>query len=639
MARKQTGPAPARGEPLTAGANRKHKNRRPFAGSKAAEASPAGRATPSRALIAAMCLALGLATLAVYAQTYWHNFVAYDDDLYVYRNPVVKLGLTPSSVAWAFGTFHCSNWHPLTWLSHLLDCRLFGLNAGAHHLVNVGFHLANSLLLFIAFVRMTRRPWASALVAGVFAVHPLHVESVAWVSERKDVLSTFLGLVALLFYIRYTRRPTVLAYVPVALTFALALMAKPMLVTFPFVLLLVDVWPLGRLAWPPPWRALRPKLWEKAPLFALAAGGSVSTFVAQQTTGAVLPLAGLSLSGRLVNACIGYGSYLRKAFFPTELGVFYPGRTPSAAIAALAFVILLGATLAVFAFARRHPSCPVGWFWFLGMLVPVSGIVQVGTQSTADRYMYLPLVGLSIAVIWPVAELLTPHRFIRRAAAVIACTVLVLLGVQAFRQVTYWKSSRTLFEHTLAVTADNYIMHNNLGVILAQEGKFAEAVAHYRQAVAINPNYEDAHGNLGHELLRAGDLEGAYTHLARSVEIWPNNARFQADLADVLVRQGKFPEAQRPLEEAIRLAPEKSEYHSNLGYVLQKLGRTDEAIARYAEAIRLKPDSADAHYNMGLALAAKGKTSEAAAEMSKAAALNPDYANPGLLLEQLQTRR
>jgi Flp pilus assembly protein TadD len=340
-----------------------------------------------------------------------------------------------------------------------------------------------------------------------------------------------------------------------------------------------------------------------------------------------------------VNACIGYGSYLRKAFFPTELGVFYPGRTPSAAIAALAFVILLGATLAVFAFARRHPSCPVGWFWFLGMLVPVSGIVQVGTQSTADRYMYLPLVGLSIAVIWPVAELLTPHRFIRRAAAVIACTVLVLLGVQAFRQVTYWKSSRTLFEHTLAVTADNYIMHNNLGVILAQEGKFAEAVAHYRQAVAINPNYEDAHGNLGHELLRAGDLEGAYTHLARSVEIWPNNARFQADLADVLVRQGKFPEAQRPLEEAIRLAPEKSEYHSNLGYVLQKLGRTDEAIARYAEAIRLKPDSADAHYNMGLALAAQGKTSEAAAEMSKAAALNPDYANPGLLLEQLQTRR
>jgi len=629
---------------------------------------------------------LALATLAIYAQTYRFGFLAYDDDQYVYNTAAVKEGLTPSGLAWAFTTFHCSNWHPVTWLSHMLDCRLFGLNAGAHHVTNVLLHVANTLLLFVAFAKMTRRVWRSFIIAGILAVHPLHVESVVWVSQRKDLLSAFLGLLTLLVYIGYVRRPTKLRLASVAVVFALALAAKPMLVTFPFVLLLLDVWPLGRLSWPPRWRAVRPLIGEKAVFFALTAAASVATFVAQKWSGAVQPLTNLPLGARLANASIGYASYIVRAFWPAGLGVLYPFGTPSAGAAMASLIAILAVTVAVIFLGRKRPYAAVGWFWYLGMLVPVIGIVQVGAQSTADRYTYLPLVGVSLALVWLIADIAEGRTFIRRAAGATGCVALILLGGLAWRQTSYWTSSRALFEHTLAVTQGNFVILNNLGVVLSQEGRFSDAIASFRKALEINPDYADAHANLrtlavtrrdcvalndagvvlvgkgrfadamtdfqkaleinpdyaeananlGRELLRAGKVEDACPYLTRAVRAVPGRADVRAALGTVLAAQGKFEESRIHLEEAARIAPDQADTHSNLGFVLARLGRVDEAISRYREALRLKPDHIDAHYNMGMALIAKGKRAEAAAELSKALALDPGHGAARAALEKLQ---
>ena len=639
MAKKQTGPASNPRGPFTHAGSRKQERKGPAADSKAPETLPADAPRPSRALVALLCLVLALATLAVYAQAYRFGFIVYDDDRYIYDNPMLKQGLTPSGVSWAFTTFYCSNWHPLTWLSHLLDCQLFGLNAGAHHLVNVGFHLANSLLLFIAFVRMTRRPWASALVAGVFAVHPLHVESVAWVSERKDVLSTFLGLVTLLFYIRYTRKPTVRTYIPVALTFALALIAKPMLVTFPFVLLLLDIWPLRRLAWPPPWRALRPKLWEKAPLFALAAGGSVSTFVAQQITGAVQPLYNLPFFDRVANASAGYVSYVAKAFWPARLGVLYPIHTVPAWSAVGAAVILLGATLAAFALGKKRPYLLVGWLWYLGMLVPVIGIVQVGSQSIADRYAYLPLVGLSFAIIWLAAELVGRRRLLKRTAAAVACVALMSLAAQAYRQAAYWKSSRELFEHTLAVTDKNAFIHNNLGVFHFQEGRYDDAIAQFRQAAAVAPTYAEAHNNQGMVLVKLQRTDEAMGQYQAALAINPGYAEAHNNLGVILAQKGRFDDAATHYRKALAVDPDYADAHANLGHELLRLGKLDESFLHLAKAVQTLSKHAEVQADLGTLLAAQGKLDESRSHLEESLAIAPDrpdvHSNLGFVLQRL----
>ena len=615
---------------------RKQKQKGPPAGPKDRETSSLEQPHPSRTLIVVLCLALCLAALVIYAQTYRYGFVAYDDETYVYENPTVKKGLTSSGVMWACTAFDCSNWHPLTWLSHMLDCRLFGLTAGAHHLVNLGFHLANTVLLFVAFVRMTRRPWRSALVTGVFALHPLHVESVAWIAERKDVLSTFLGLVTLLFYIRYAAVPGVRRYVPVALVFALGLMAKPMLVTLPFVFLLLDIWPLRRLAWPPAWQKLRRLLGEKVPLLAMVAAASVVTFMAQHESGAVMALARLSFKDRFSGAAIAYVSYIVKSVWPVRLAVLYPYQAYSPGKVLAALVILTAATAVALAWARRRPYILVGWLWYLGMLMPVIGLVQVGAQSMADRYTYLPLVGLSFAVVWFAADLIENRRLPRLIAVVAACVVLVVFGAQAYRQARYWESSRTLFEHALRVTSRNPIIHNNLGVILGREGKHDEAVANYRKALALWPDYADANGNLGHEFLGLGRLDEAYPYLVKTLQLKPKSASAHADLGIVLAAQGKLDESRVHLEESLRLEPEKVEVHSNLAFVLQRLELVDEAIAHCKEALRLKPESVDAHYNLATAFMAQGKKAEAAAEFSRVLELSPGHAAARAALEQLQ---
>jgi protein O-mannosyl-transferase len=382
----------------------------------------------SARLVVVLCLTLALATLAVYWQTSGHAFIAYDDDQYVYENSTVKAGLTTSGIAWAFTTVFYANWHPLTWLSHMLDCQLFGLDAGAHHIVNVAFHLTNTLLLFIALALITRQPWRSTLVAGIFALHPLHVESVAWIAERKDVLSTFFAMLTLLLYKRYTENTTARRFISMAVAFALGLMAKPMLVTLPSVLLLLDFWPLRRLKWPPAWPNLRPLLWEKVPLFAMVAISSVLTFLAQQNYGAVVPLARMPFSARIANAAIAYVRYLGKAFWPDRLAVLYPIQRPQAENALGALAILAGATAVALLWVNRRPYLLVGWLWYLVMLVPVIGLVQAGVQSMADRYTYLPLVGFSVAIVWGTADLVESHRLLRNASAALAVVVLVLLA-------------------------------------------------------------------------------------------------------------------------------------------------------------------------------------------------------------------
>jgi len=587
---------------------------------------PVGPARPSRALIAGICLALGLVTFAIYAQVFRYGFIELDDNCYVYENPIVRKGLWSSGVAWAFTTFQSANWHPLTWLSHMLDCRLFGLNAGAHRLVNLGFHAASAIVLFIAFVRMTRRPWRSALVAGIFAVHPLHVESVAWIAERKDVLSTFFGALTLIFYVRYAEAPSALRYATVALGLALGLMAKPMLVTLPFVFLLLDVWPLRRLGWPPAWKTLRPLLREKIPLFAMVAAASVVTFIAQQKGGAVSGLARLPFSDRFANAGVAYVSYIWKAFWPVKLAVLYPYQAHQAQTVFAAAALLAAATIAAVACAKKRPYFLVGWLWYLGMLVPVIGLVQVGAQSMADRYTYLPLAGLSICAVWLAGDLVERRPLLRNVSAAVACAALVLLAAQTYRQAAYWKSSQSLFEHALGVTDRNYIIHKSLGVVLDHEGKSDKAVAQYRQALAIKPDFAEAHNNLGMILDREGKRDEAMAHYEAALASQSDYAEPHNNIGVILDREGKLHEAMACYEKALALRPDFADAHRNLAMLLDRAGRPAEAMAHYRQALAIDPDSAEAHNNMGVILAREGRFDEAAAHYREALAINAGYA-------------
>ena len=607
------GPKPGRNDPCPCGSGRKYKKCH-GAGSSSygGEESPAGRApglnqetASSRTFSILICVLLALAILAIYAQTATYGYVAYDDDQYVYKNPWVQAGLTAYNIGWAFTTFFYSNWHPLTWISYMLDFSLFGSNPGAQHLVNVALHLASTLLLFFALTRMTRQPWRCAVVAAIFAVHPLHVESVAWISERKDVLSTFFEMLTLLLYVRYTAKPGTRSYLAVAAAFALSLLAKPMAVTFPFVLLLLDYWPLRRLDWPLKAAALRPLFMEKVPLLAMAAVASVLTFLAQRGYGAVVSLNRFPLPARAANAAIAYVSYMVKTVWPADLAVLYPARGPEFGSAVTALLILAALTWAALRWVKPRPYLAVGWFWYLGMLVPVIGLVQVGTQAMADRYTYVPMVGLSIAFVWTVADLVEHRPALRMVTAAATILALVVLAVASYRQATYWKSSRTLFEHTLAVTTDNSIIQNNLGVIMAGEGNTVEAIKLYRKALATAPDYAEAHANLGHQLLNSGQLDQAQSSLTRALDLSPDLPLAEADFGLLLAARGEFEGARRHLERSLTLAPGDADNESNLCFVLTHLDRLDEAIAHCNTALRIKPGLANAQFNLSNALAAK----------------------------------
>lgn len=599
---------------------------------------------------------LAVITVGTFWEVRHHEFVLYDDTLYVTANPRVQQGLTQENFWWALTATEASNWHPLTWWSHMLDCQLFGLNGGAHHLTSLGLHVVSVLLLFGGLYEMTAGLWASAVVAALFAIHPQHVESVAYVGERKDVLSAVFWFLTIWAYARYARRPNLGRYALVAVSFGLGLMAKPMLVTLPCVLLLLDLWPLRRLNH----ASLRRLVVEKLPLFALAAAVSAVTFVAQRNAGSMAMLEERALAARIANALLAYATYIRKTFWPADLASFYPyPRSFDPSEVVLTGAALLAVSAAALILMRRAPYVAVGWFWFLGTLVPVLGLVQVGEQSMADRFTYIPLVGLFLTVTWSGADLFGNVRSARAGLAVVMLLAIGLCIVRTRSEVRHWRTSVTLFEHTVRVTTNNHVAHNNLGFAYREGGRTKEAMAQFaaaleaspryatarnnigltqrdlgqhseaidsfREAIRLAPSYVDAHFNLGETLLLIGDLEHAAVEFQEAVRLDADDAPAHLLLSTTLLELGRTTEAVVHARRALVLQPNSPEAHLYLADGLTMSGHLDEAIQRYLEALRLRPDHTVTHYNIGNALARSGQVDLAIEHYTRAIVLNPAY--------------
>ena len=589
-------------------------------------------------------LFLVLTTLAVYWQVANHDFIHHDDTQYVSENPHVQAGLTRQSLVWAFTTTQAANWHPLTWLSHMFDCQLYDLNPMGHHLTNLLFHLANTLLLFIVLKQMTGAIWRSGLVAALFALHPLHVESVAWVAERKDVLSTFFWLVTMWTYGRYVAAPGSRRYLLTLFVFGLGLMAKPMLVTLPFVLLLLDYWPLGRFQAGPagsndrgrvqvPLSSVETRspssrlIWEKAPFFVVSLASCVVTFLVQQKGGAVETVEAFPLTIRIGNALVSYVSYMGKMIWPQSLAVFYPHPGTSLPVwqAVAAGLLLIFITIGVIRAGRKRAYLTVGWLWYLGTLVPVIGLVQVGAQALADRYTYVPLIGLFIMISWFIPDLLAAwrHRGIVLGGA--AVTVVSALMVCTWMQLQHWKNDRTLFEHALKVTANNYLAHDSLGNALAEQGKLDQAITQYNAALRIKPNSLNTHNNLGVAFLEGGDIDQAITHYNAALRLKSDSAETHNNLGIAYFSVGQLNKAISHYLTAIELDPNFGKAHNNLGNALARKGKLDEAIIQYHGALEIKTNYPEAHNNLGVALARQGKLNEAIIQFENALRLQPDY--------------
>jgi len=475
-------------------------------------------------------LFLTIATLAVYWQAGNHEFINYDDITYVTGNPHLQAGFSPEGIIWAFTSGYAGNWHPLTWISHILDIQLYGMDPGRHHLTNVLFHIGNTLLLFLVFRRMTGALWCSAFIAALFALHPLHVESVAWIAERKDVLSTFFWMLTMGAYAWYVERRGFLRYLLVLLFFILGLMAKPMLVTLPFVLLLLDYWPLSRFQFGHQngniviqrKSVVIRLICEKIPLFALAAASCIVTLFAQQSGGAVCSFSAFPINIRIANALVSYVGYIVKMLWPHQLAVLYPypGMLPWIQVIGACLLLVFISILAFMAL-KRCPWLIVGWVWYIVTLVPVIGLVQVGSQAMADRYTYVPLIGIFIMIAFGVPELMSGWRYRKIGLSTMAVACLLVLMATTWFQVRYWANSVTLFERALAVTENNYVLHSNLGVTLFSKGKVDEAIDHFHDAMRINPRYAKAHNNLGTALIHKGKVKKAIAHFREALRIRP----------------------------------------------------------------------------------------------------------------------
>ncbi len=560
-----------------------------------------------------VCLGLIAIVWLVFGQTLGHDFVNFDDHVYVYENPSIIQGFTLDGVIGVFAHLHARNWHPLTSISHMLDCQLFGLNAGGHHFTNVLLHTIAVLLLFLVFHQMTGAFWQSALVASLFAIHPLHVESVAWISERKDVLNADFFMLTLWAYLRYARGPSTGRYALVVFFLGLGLMSKPMLVTLPFVLLLLDYWPLHRstkgsaavgkatarhAAISHQWPVIRTLVKEKIPLFALSAVSCVATLLAQRHEPAAIDQ--LPFMWRLNNALTSYFAYVWQMFCPIRLAVFYPhpnNQLPFWQVL-VATMFLVGCSLSVILLRKQFPYVLTGWFWYVGMLVPVIGLVQVGEQARADRYTYLPQIGLYVIIAWAVADFARPYRNHRIVLAVTAATAIAALSFCAFVQTSYWKNSETLWTHALAVTSDNDVAHNNLGYLSLRRGELDEAISHFNTALNIRAGNAASHYNLGHALIE-------------------NN------LANALARKGQLGEAIPHYEQATRLRPDYADAYYNFGTVLFREGKIDDAIAEWQKALAIQPYDAEAHTSLGSAFGRKGMLREAITEYQQALKVAP----------------
>jgi tetratricopeptide (TPR) repeat protein len=581
-----------------------------------------------KTLVLSIYFALAVSTLLVFWQVRNFDFINYDDSAMVYENPNIQTGITLKTIKWAFYNDYWCMWHPLTWFSHMLDWQLFGSNAGGHHLVNLIFHIANTLLLFTVLRKITGSLWPSAFVAALFALHPMHVESVAWIAERKDVLSTFFWLLTMWAYTRFVNRPKITNYLLIVIFFALGLMAKPMLVTLPFVLLLSDYWPLNRIK-NFDLQVIYRLVLEKIPFFALSVISSVITFLVQRSGGAVAGINKLTVHHRIANVFLSYAQYIDKMFWPSNLAVFYPFDTGSISFwkaAACAF-LLLGISLFVVRLGRNQRYLLLGWFWFLGTLIPVIGIVQVGLQTYADRYTYIPYIGLFIMIAWSLPELLSkwPQRKIALGLSMVS--VLMVIGICSHRQVSFWKNNFTLFSHANEVTQNNYLAYNNLGTSYGKLGRWQDEIEACKKAVGINPDYADAHCNLGFAYGNLGRWPEAIEACKQAIKIKPDYAEAHSNLGVVYSKLSRYQEAIEAFRQAIRVNPDYADAHYNLGFTYGNLGHYQEAIDAFKQAIRIKPDDAEAHGNLGFAYLAIGDRNSALAEFNILKSLNSELAN------------
>ncbi len=601
-----------------------------------------------------------------------NGFINFDDDVYITDNSMVKTGLTLESVRWAFTSFHTANWHPLTWLSHMCDYELFGLNPAGHHAMNLLLHVVSSIILLLAFTKLTNQLLLSFIVAVLFGIHPAHVESVAWAAERKDVLSTLFWMLTLWIYACYARQKSILKYISLVATFGMGLMAKPMLVTLPFVLLLLDYWPLNRVSigstadvsenasGHTERQSILSLVVEKIPLFILTIGSCVITFIAQKHGGAVASLTRFTFVERFANSMIAYLSYVGKAIWPTNLAVFYPHHGSN-----LSFLKLTLASLGIIAISvvflwglRKYRYLAVGWLWFIGTLVPVIGIIQVGEQGMADRYTYIPFVGLFIIACWFGADLI---RKFACPGLLLKCGIpalMLVLAVGTWRQSRHWQTSGTLFQHTVEVTGDNYLARSMLGLYYTDtepdkallhfaetlrirptyskayysiakimEGKenIPQAIENYQLAVRTDPSNGEAHNNLGLLLYRTGQAEKAIEHFRSALNIRSDYTEAHNNLGSILLELGKVDTASQHIREAIRLKPSYVTAHFNLGILYYRDGDTSAAISQYEKVIELKPDHAAAHYNLGNIYLGQSRYREAAALFSEALRLRPNF--------------
>ena len=586
-----------------------------------------------------ICVFLTIALCSVYLQVKDHQFIDFDDEQYVTENSHVLSGLNLENIKWAFTSTYATNWHPLTWISHMMDVSIFGMKPGMHHLTNVIFHILNSILLLIVLNQMTGALWRSAAVAVLFALHPLHVESVAWIAERKDVLSTFFWMLTMLSYYRYVGSRTIPKYLLMLLFFGLGLMAKPMLVTLPFVLLLLDFWPLkreelylannGSLAELSLWPKINPRgilrlILEKVPLMIMALAASGVTFYAQSVGGSVNSLERVSFASRIQNVIISYVAYLWKMVWPLNLAVFYPYPKLFNMLAVVMCLWLLFAiTVIVVMSMRRLPYLFTGWFWYLGTMVPVIGIVQVGSQSMADRYTYIPLIGIFVMLTWGIPELLDKWQFKKIALATLIGIVIPILIVCSWMQVGYWKNSNTLFEHALNVTVNNDVAHYSLAKDFIDHGEFDDALKHCTEALKINPYNSHANNIMGLVLKKRGEISKAISYYSKAIQIDSNYVDAYNNLGSAFIDQGKNNEAVRQFSKAIAIEPECVFAYINMGVALYNQGRINEAIQSYQKAIQIKADSFEAHYNLALALLSQGKKDEAIEQFNFVLRINP----------------
>ncbi|NLS97717.1 MAG: tetratricopeptide repeat protein [Planctomycetaceae bacterium] len=601
---------------------------------------PAAKGRGSLLQVATVCGFLLLAVGLVFGQTADFEFIVLDDLSDVTMNPHVNEGLKADEVWWVFTHCYAAAWMPMTWISHMLDCELFGLNAGGHHLTNVVLHAATAVLLFLVLRQWTGRLWPSALVAAVFAIHPLRVESVAWVTERKDVLSGLFFMLTLWAYGSYVRRRfSIFRYSLVLACFALALMSKPMVVTVPFLLLLLDYWPLGRWTIPAAvsqaageeapaanlplrgrLRIASLLLLEKVPMLAMVAGSSIVTLQAYDVEGVAIFEQRYDLAWRVGNGLLSYVSYLGMFFYPVDLATPYPRpglELPYGRIAGAA-VLLVFFTLAAVAARRKYPYVFVGWFWYVGMLVPVSGILQFGMQAMADRFTYLPQIGMCMALVWALAEAFKRWRLRNTVYALGAAAILAVLMVRAYRQTSLWRNDHIFWNHALACNPRNWWAYYGLGNVHQGQGEFDKAIDYYRKAIALHADDPLVHYNFGVALACVGRLDEAIEAYKKTIELHPNHAVAKNNLGNTLLLRGHPEQALAYCREAIRLDPDFAEAHFNIGTILFLRGRADEAIREFQQAVAIKPEYPEAYYALGAVLAQHGRFDEAIDAFRKA---------------------